>query len=80
MNVNANEINNVYQSNNNSANLANSAEPSINAYSNLHHIRDALLICEGCYESESYPKGLTQSNFELANFFNIVNPSESKLK
>lgn len=43
-------------------------------------IKESLLLCEGCLESGNLPKGLSIENFELANFFNIVNPSESKLK
>jgi hypothetical protein len=41
-------------------------------------IKESLLICEGCFEGGNLPKGLSKENFELANFFNIVNPSESK--
>lgn len=45
--------------------------------------KDALLLCENCFETGNYPKNLTKEDFELGNFFNIVNPSEkfhSKLK
>jgi len=45
---------------------------------NLYHIRDSLLICDNCFETGNFPKGLKKENFETANFFNIVNPSESK--
>lgn len=39
---------------------------------------DSLLICDQCMEKENFPQGLTKENFELANLFSIVNPSESK--
>jgi len=44
---------------------------------NMYQIRDSLLICENCYDANNYPSGLKKENFETANFFNIVNPSES---
>jgi hypothetical protein len=51
-----------------------------NAANQLDLIKESLLICESCYESGNLPKGLFKDNFEPANFFNIVNPSESKMK
>jgi len=42
----------------------------------LHHIRDSLLICGACYESKNLPKGLSNEDFEMANFFNVINPNE----
>jgi hypothetical protein len=42
-------------------------------------VKSCLLICETCYESNSYPKDFTKDDFEIANFFNIINPSESNL-
>jgi hypothetical protein len=43
----------------------------------LSSVKDSILICEECFESGNYPKGITKEDFEMANFFNIVNPSES---
>jgi len=37
------------------------------------------LICEVCFENEKFNKeSYKKEDFELANFFNIINPSESK--
>lgn len=41
-------------------------------------LKESVLVCESCYEKSELPKGLTKEDFEIANFFNIVNPSESK--
>jgi hypothetical protein len=41
-------------------------------------VKESLLLCEICFETGNFPKGLSKENFEPANFFNIVNPSESK--
>ena len=41
--------------------------------------KNMLLICEKCYESDNFPKDLTKDDFEIANFFNIINPTESNL-
>lgn len=41
--------------------------------------KDTLLICDRCYENDLFPKNLTKESFELANFFNVINPSESKI-
>jgi hypothetical protein len=38
-----------------------------------------LLICENCYEGKCFTKDLTKDDFEIANFFNIMNPAESIL-
>jgi hypothetical protein len=64
-----------------SINGISSTDTKINAKEedNLHHIRDSLLICEVCYDSANFPKGLKKDSFETANFFNIVNPSESTI-
>lgn len=38
------------------------------------------LICEVCFDSEKFPKDVyKKEDFEMANFFNIINPSESKI-
>lgn len=45
--------------------------------------KDALLLCENCFDSAHYPRDLTKEDFLIANFFNIVNPTEkfhAKLK
>jgi hypothetical protein len=44
----------------------------------MTRLKDSVLVCESCYEKSEFPKGLTKEDFEIANFFNIVNPSESK--
>jgi hypothetical protein len=44
---------------------------------NLKNVKESLLICEQCFETGNYPKNLTKEDFEMANFFNVVNPSES---
>jgi hypothetical protein len=49
-----------------------------NIINNTNSVSDMLLICEGCYENSNFPQGLVKSDFEMANFFNVVNPSESK--
>ncbi len=41
-------------------------------------IKENLLVCEDCLENANLPKGLSRENFEIANFFNIVNPAASK--
>jgi hypothetical protein len=41
-------------------------------------IKDSLLLCEACYDSSNFPKDFTKEDFEVSNFFNIINPSESK--
>jgi hypothetical protein len=56
-----------------------SSKELANTGDDLQKIRDSILICEGCYESRSFPKGVVKEDFEMANFFNIVNPSESKI-
>lgn len=39
---------------------------------------ESLLICEVCFENEKFPKKIyKKEDFEMANFFNIINPSES---
>jgi hypothetical protein len=49
------------------------------AEENFNHVKESLLICENCYDKGNLPKGLSKEDFELANFFNIVNPSESNI-
>ena len=44
----------------------------------MTRLKESMLVCESCYEKSELPKGLTKEDFEIANFFNIVNPSESK--
>ena len=60
-----------------SGNILNNI-PSASEEENLSKVRDSLLICDDCYEQKNFPKGLSKDDFEMANFFNIVNPSESK--
>lgn len=39
----------------------------------------SFLICELCFESEKFTQeNYKKEDFEMANFFNIINPSESK--
>jgi hypothetical protein len=40
-------------------------------------VKNMLLICDKCYVGECFTKDFTKDDFELANFFNIINPSES---
>ena len=42
-------------------------------------VKENLLVCEDCLENGNLPKGLSKENFEIANFFNIVNPAASKI-
>ena len=37
-----------------------------------------LIICSLCYNKDNFFQDLTKEDFEAANFFNIVNSSESK--
>jgi len=42
--------------------------------------KESYLICEECYYSEKFPIGLyKKEDFDMTNFFNIINPSESNL-
>jgi hypothetical protein len=42
---------------------------------------ESLLICEVCFENEKFSKeSFKKEDFEMANFFNIINPSESTIK
>lgn len=50
----------------------------INKENNLSQLKDSLIICENCYEISNFPKGLTKEDFEMANFYNVINPNESK--
>jgi hypothetical protein len=39
---------------------------------------EPLIICEICFDLSEYPKEIyKKEDFEMANFFNIINPSES---
>lgn len=40
----------------------------------------SFLICDACFENEEYSKkNFKKEDFEMANFFNIINPSESNI-
>jgi hypothetical protein len=44
---------------------------------NLQHIKESLVVCDTCFETGNLPKGISRDDFEVANFYNVVNPSES---
>ena len=45
---------------------------------NIHD--KSFLLCEVCFDSEKLnSEQFSKDDFEMANFFNIINPSESKL-
>ncbi len=52
---------------------------SMKEVEHFEKIRESLLICETCYDETNLPKGLNKEDFESANFFNVVNPNESKI-
>ena len=42
---------------------------------------ESFLICEVCFENEKFNKqNYKKENFEMANFFNIINPLESNIE
>ncbi len=57
-----------------------SASEEKNSTITFESVKEILLICENCYETDNFPKGVSKDNFESANFFNIISSSESKIK
>ena len=47
---------------------------------NFDDIKDSLLICEKCHESNNIPKDLKKEDFTKSNLLTIINPLESKHK